>query len=67
MPKFEFAAYTERTLYEVEASTEAEARAKLWDDPTEYATGRHGDTLDGPQSYELIDVTTGDDRADGAA
>jgi hypothetical protein len=56
MPKFEFAADTERSFYEVEAENEAEARKLLWDNPEEYYTGCHHDTIDDENSYELIDV-----------
>ena len=65
MPKFEFAAYTERSFYEVEAATEEEARQLLYDDPQEYYAGRHGDTIDDASSYELIDVM-GEEEAEAA-
>lgn len=56
MAKFEFALDSERSFYEVEAATEAEARALLFADPDEYYTGCHHDTVDDANSYELIDV-----------
>ena len=57
MKRFEFATYSERSFYEVEAASEEEARKLLEDDPEEYYTGRHHDCID----YELIDVD-GDDE-----
>lgn len=57
MPKFEFAADTERSFYEVEAPTEAEARKLLYANPEEYYQGCHHDMIDDENSYELIDVT----------
>lgn len=56
MPLYHFAAYTARSFFEVHADTEEEARRLLWDDDTEYLTGSHTDTIDGPDSYELIDI-----------
>lgn len=62
MKKFEFAAYTERSFYDVEAETEEEARKLLYAEPEAYYTGRHHDTIDDENSYELIDIS--DDEPD---
>ena len=61
MSKFQFAVDTERSFYEVEATTEEEARKLLWDDPSEYYTGCHHDTVDDENSYELVDVEEDED------
>jgi hypothetical protein len=62
MKRFCFAVSTERSFYDVEAETEEEAREKLYDDPGQYYSGRHHDTIDDENSYELIDVEeTGDE------
>jgi hypothetical protein len=57
MRKFEFAATTERSFYEVPAKTEKEARELLYANPEQYYSGCHHDTIDDENSYELIDVS----------